>query len=522
MASAVAERIELAKLCSSKDWSKAIRVLDLLLSQSCAIQDLCNRAFCYSQLELHKHVIKDCDKALQLDHKLLQAYILKGHAFSALGRKEEALSVWEKGYEHAVCQSADLKLLLELEDLLKIARQNGMESTGLSFPPSGSAVSTKSNKISDNLGESKGKGKPSGKSIKKLEAHDKLQNGSSLSFKGDSGFGSQSDKKHESYSTETNGVHNKLRGKSVVNGSSESSLDSSLVCGESSDSSDICNELFNLSEIHNELMDEANKSKKFCVARMAKKKSINVDFRLSRGIAQVNDGKYAYAISIFDKILQEEPDYAEALIGRGTAYAFQRELHAAIADFSKAIQSNPAAGEAWKRRGQARAALGESAKLIFVIAESFDIILDKTSRSLGSEVRSHGYLQNCLGCSKETRSGKDMEMGSVTRIVNFKFKDYTAAVKDLSACVEVDQDNKSAYSYLGLALSPLGEYRRAEEAHMKAIQIDQKFLEAWTHLTQFYQDMANSEKALQCIHAILKIDGRRGATGGWVVAIVAA
>ncbi|KAL0343527.1 UNVERIFIED_CONTAM: Suppressor of RPS4-RLD 1 [Sesamum angustifolium] len=83
MAPAVTERMELAKLCSSKDWSKAIRVLDSLLSKSCAIQDLCNRAYCYSQLELHKHVIKDCDKALQLDPKLLQAYILKGGHFSS-------------------------------------------------------------------------------------------------------------------------------------------------------------------------------------------------------------------------------------------------------------------------------------------------------------------------------------------------------------------------------------------------------------------------------------------------------
>ena len=39
---------------------------------------LSNRAFCYSQLELHKHVIKDCDKALQIDANLLQPYILKG------------------------------------------------------------------------------------------------------------------------------------------------------------------------------------------------------------------------------------------------------------------------------------------------------------------------------------------------------------------------------------------------------------------------------------------------------------
>jgi hypothetical protein len=40
MASAISERVELAKLCSSRDWSKAIRVLDSLLVQSCAIQDI--------------------------------------------------------------------------------------------------------------------------------------------------------------------------------------------------------------------------------------------------------------------------------------------------------------------------------------------------------------------------------------------------------------------------------------------------------------------------------------------------
>lgn len=33
-------------------------------------------------------------------------------------------------------------------------------------------------------------------------------------------------------------------------------------------------------------------------------------------------------------------------------------------------------------------------------------------------------------------------------IVNFKFKDFDAAVEDLSACVKLDEDNKSAYTYL--------------------------------------------------------------------------
>lgn len=36
----------------------------------------------------------------------------------------------------------------------------------------------------------------------------------------------------------------------------------------------------------------------------------------------------------------------------------------------------------------------------------------------------------------------------------------------------------------GLALSSIGEYKKAEEAHLKSLQLDKSFLEAWGHLTQ--------------------------------------
>jgi hypothetical protein len=35
-------------------------------------------------------------------------------------------------------------------------------------------------------------------------------------------------------------------------------------------------------------------------------------------------------------------------------------------------------------------------------------------------------------------------------IVNFKSKDFTAAVKDLSICLKQEKDNKSAYTYLAV------------------------------------------------------------------------
>ncbi|XP_027193136.1 suppressor of RPS4-RLD 1 isoform X2 [Cicer arietinum] len=467
MAPVTSQRAELAKLCSSKDWSKAIRILDSLVSQSGAIQDICNRAFCYSQLELHKHVIKDCDKALQLNPSLLQAYILKGHALSALGRKSDAVLVWEQGYEHAQHQSTDLKQLLELEELLVTAKQSSnvlCETNGSPMLQAKSDSSCNSNLTETCETQAKLCSSTSDKSEILLKSTDKFDAINGLNSEG---------REPNKCDGQVNGSPDVLDKLSYNSESCNDSSDTSESCdkvfttsGESSDSNDAA-EILRIPNFKftfpSEKNSDARKNKKFCVARISKSKSISVDFRLSRGIAE---------------ILKEDPAYPEALIGRGTAYAFKRELHSAIADFTKAIQFNPSAGEAWKRRGQARAALGE-----FVEA------IEDLTKALEYESNTADILH---------------ERG----IVNFKFKEFHAAVEDLSACVQLDRDNKSAYTYLGLALSSIGEYKKAEEAHLKSLQLDRKFLEAWGHLTQFYQDLSKPTKALECLTHVLQIDGR--------------
>ncbi|KAL9273423.1 Suppressor of RPS4-RLD 1-like protein [Drosera capensis] len=490
-AAAVSDRAELARLCCSGNWSKAIRVLHSLISTSCTVQDLCNRAFCYSQLELHKHVIKDCDRALELDASLLRPYIVKGHAYSAPGRKEEALLVWKQGYDQVLLQSTDLKLLLELEELLRHAQQNGnfkdldpfVESAGSSPPLTVSeSHSGSESETSKDPNKSRVESEFSGDSEHESVVQSKFINGSNVGggspekgeVNGKVTYLINGDKIECSNQSCGPERFSKFKDKSEPNLKITSSEPPSKPAHKSSND-------FEWSDI-------MNKNKKFCVARISKTKSVHVDIRLSRGIAEVNDGRYAYAVTLFDKvifhahscagvfedqekkthccssylfflrillqILQEDSDYPEALIGRGTTYAFQRELDAAIADFTEAIELNPLAGEAWKRRGQARAALGDSAS--------------------------------------------------------------------------------------GLALSSIGDYKKAEESHLKALQLDRDSLEALTNLAQvfkelvallvnnltnlnpgyfsdddfmvtlslqLYQDLAKTDRAFECLDKILQING---------------
>ncbi|KAH1223706.1 Suppressor of RPS4-RLD 1 [Glycine max] len=216
-----------------------------------------------------------------------------------------------------------------------------------------------------------------------------------------------------------------------------------------------------------------------------------------------------WGVSFYLLILKEDPAYPEALIGRGTAYAFKRELDAAMADFSKAIEFNPSAGEAWKRRGQARAALGGvCGELMQLSRVTWFHAIEDLTKALEFESNSADILH---------------ERG----IANFKFKEFDAAVEDLSACVQLGRDNESAYTCL--ALSSIGEYKKSEEAHLKSLQIDRNFLEAWEHLTQLclkllfniilvvsFMNMRvlavlsrfiKANKAQECLNQMLQIDG---------------
>lgn len=217
--------------------------------------------------------------------------------------------MWEQGYEHSASQSADLRQLLELEYLVRIAKQSStstfsnheMESAGSSFPVSESIISLESSEVSDSHVWSNGKLEPFSKSSDQWEVNDRVKNQSGLDVNGTKVLDSQSSKNQESQesktngmcdktngmSNKTNGIYDKFAGHSGLSDSAESCIDSSELSNGSIDLSDIFSSSINLSDIHRELVDEDTKRKKFCVARISKNKSINVDFRLSRGIAQV-------------------------------------------------------------------------------------------------------------------------------------------------------------------------------------------------------------------------------------------
>lgn len=268
--------------------------------------------------------------------------IFLGRAFSALGRKEEAFLVWEEGYEYAVSHSADLKQLLELEELLTVSKQDNSisfqkdvkKSSGFPTTESESIISSKSSEIYNKDDKLNDKLEPYSESSVTIEVHNqscdksynhkesngtvkgsrkidgqpngnydspKLGDGSEVgsTFSGTSkpcsqsfALSSKSIDKTESIIKSNGSYDSSQLGDTSEVGSglvdkSESCNQSSAIFSKSIDKTGICSKLSDKADIYSELSDQAKKNKKFSVTRISKTKSINVDFRLSRGIAEV-------------------------------------------------------------------------------------------------------------------------------------------------------------------------------------------------------------------------------------------
>lgn len=223
-----------------------------------------------------------------------------GRAYFALGKKGDALSIWEKGYQCALCQSADLKQLLELEELLTTEKQdnniveNGAVKSGLSTVVFETGVTDVNRKLS----------KTNNSENKLIERPDFCMKSSDssgvCSSSGDNLVvcegKSEEVVQNQNINCENKGCNDDSYRLSDASKLHDLRSETSGFCSKSkitafhsksSDSTDIVSKPSKKSDARANIGDEAKRTKKFSVAKISKTKSISVDFRLSRGISEV-------------------------------------------------------------------------------------------------------------------------------------------------------------------------------------------------------------------------------------------
>lgn len=507
---------EVTEACGRGEWSRAIRALNKLLAQSPSAKLFSDRAFCHSNLELHKHALRDSELALDLDPSCAVAYLRKGFALCAVGKGDKALEAWRKGYAEAHSGTTDIELRLRLLALVAQGSAAGAgspeamvaaaeEARGLPDEPAaarepaggGSVSSIPSLAEGEEVGgtaSATSTGIPPATSAPGPTAVGSIVEGSARRVTPDSsrgptpgaeaasaraaaesgpdadgrpspqptGAGAFLGCKVEASSIATQ--HVPPAGPAMAPGAPGTGMGGIGAAGPVQSCAGAATQ---------GSMDGASALEPAC--NRQKQRALSASFRIPLGIAQVNAGKYKEGIAIFNAILAANPKDINAYVGRGTALALQGKLDHAIADFTKAIEIEPRLAEAWKRRAQARG-----------------------SRALGPEVIAD------LTRALELEPGSQ-DILSERGIAHYKLKDFAAAIKDLRACLLLQPDDTKALNYLGLAHMAAGDCLEAAQVYERALGVDSSSPETWTNMGQAYKEVAQALKAAHCFKRALDL-----------------
>lgn len=186
----------------------------------------------------------------------------------------------------------------------------------------------------------------------------------------------------------------------------------------------------------------------------------------NRGVAYAKKGEYDLAIEDFNKALELNPKYVEAYNNRGNAYGKKGEYDKAIADFTRVIELNPQYAEVYYTRG---AAYAIKCEYELAIAD-FNKVIELNPK----DARVYNNRGNAYAIKGE----------------------YDKAIGDFTKAIELNPKDAEVYYTRGTAYAANGDYDRAIADYNKAIELNPKYAEVMANLGGVYHKVkGDKEKA---------------------------
>jgi tetratricopeptide (TPR) repeat protein len=236
-----------------------------------------------------------------------------------------------------------------------------------------------------------------------------------------------------------------------------------------------------------------------------------------RGVARAGQGQCQPAINDFTRVIELQPDHAEALYNRGLVYAHldqcqeANQYQEAVDDFTAAIKLGIEGIEMlYRHRGQTYLALGNSVKAI----ADFGRVIDLKS-SDAEAYRLRGTVYSDLGDYDQAITDfnqairlnpTDVEAHYHLGMTYIELGDYSQAFANFDRAIEINPLNAKAYNGLGIAHTNLEDYPQAIAYLNRAIKLDPAYAEAYYNRGIAHKLQGNNKKATQDFESAKKKD----------------
>jgi len=198
---------------------------------------------------------------------------------------------------------------------------------------------------------------------------------------------------------------------------------------------------------------------------------------LLQASCRMDDGRYADAASVFDKVRQLNPGSATAHLYQGAALAALGRQQDAWDCYGRALEIKPRFAVAWYNRGVLLRELGRLEDAL----ECYDRAVQLNPRYLGAWLNA-GAVSRDLGRLQE-------------------------AVECADKALAIDPRDARAWTNKSVALTAQGRLDEALECCNRALEINSQLCEAWLGKGAVLKCQGQTEQAMRCCDEALQIDG---------------
>ncbi|NOZ73904.1 MAG: tetratricopeptide repeat protein [FCB group bacterium] len=208
--------------------------------------------------------------------------------------------------------------------------------------------------------------------------------------------------------------------------------------------------------------------------------------RMSDGVRSMNNGAYDEAFTIYQKVLETAPEFAEAAYSMGLAKFKLKDFDSAVDYFKKAIEINPA-------HENAKAAIANVAKNTF---------------NAGNNAYRRGDLESALNNYRRVLA-IDPEFYQAQYqigVIEAKMRNYTDAIDAYTKALDIKPEFYKGWYALGLAQKYNGNFEAAIEAYQKAIDVNSGYSKAYVAIGTIYLDQKDYDKAIHILEQATQVD----------------
>lgn len=230
------------------------------------------------------------------------------------------------------------------------------------------------------------------------------------------------------------------------------------------------------------------------------------------GASATEIGQLDHAVSAFLRVIEINPNYAQAYNNLGTAYFHKEELDLAIEAYKKAISINPHYPDALNNLGQALCKFGSVSEAIetYRTALSIDPMFAPAYFNLGLASKiSENWVEAIAAFEKAIFLNPDFKSAyNEIGVAFLEQHDVEQAVTYLKKAVSLHPDCAFTQNNLGFALHKIGAFHEAALHFKTAISLKPDHVEAISNLGAAFKEQEKFDKAVALYNEAITLNPR--------------